>query len=191
MKKLLLAGLPVLIIFMGLPLLVSLMVVISTTAAAEFRLRDRKYTLTCEKREIDFKPVPEAESRQIIAGARFHRPRWKRQSYWLARDERGNYYYVDRLRDPPGNTAFRLWVGPKGALKPLKMTNIVSDSKGDIFSTKGGELRLVSNAVDGKWIKGKETQKLTVVPIEDNHVLVYSDLGVYDGEKLGTPCDDL
>lgn len=35
MKKLLLAGLPVLIIFMGLPLLVSLMVVMSTTAAAE------------------------------------------------------------------------------------------------------------------------------------------------------------
>ena len=37
MKKLLLAGLPVLIIFMGLPLLVSLMVVITTTAAAECR----------------------------------------------------------------------------------------------------------------------------------------------------------
>lgn len=37
MKKLLLAGLPVLIIFMGLPLLVSLMVVMSTTAAAECR----------------------------------------------------------------------------------------------------------------------------------------------------------
>jgi len=36
-KKLLLAGLPVLIIFMGLPLLVSLMVVMSTTAAAECR----------------------------------------------------------------------------------------------------------------------------------------------------------
>ncbi|MBZ5733579.1 peptidoglycan DD-metalloendopeptidase family protein [Nocardioides sp. TRM66260-LWL] len=37
MKKLLLAGLPVLIIFMGLPLMVSLMVVMSTTAAAECR----------------------------------------------------------------------------------------------------------------------------------------------------------
>ncbi|GAB3201678.1 hypothetical protein GCM10027062_24450 [Nocardioides hungaricus] len=37
MKKLLLAGLPVLIIFMGLPLLVSLMVIMSTTAAAECR----------------------------------------------------------------------------------------------------------------------------------------------------------
>ena len=37
MKKLLLAGLPVLIIFMGLPFLVSLMVVMTTTAAAECR----------------------------------------------------------------------------------------------------------------------------------------------------------
>ena len=37
MKKLLLAALPVLVIFMGLPLLISLMVVMSTTAAAECR----------------------------------------------------------------------------------------------------------------------------------------------------------
>jgi len=37
MKKLLLAGLPVLIIFMGLPFLVTLMVVMTTTAAAECR----------------------------------------------------------------------------------------------------------------------------------------------------------
>ena len=37
MKKLLLAGLPVLIIFMGLPFLATLMVVMTTTAAAECR----------------------------------------------------------------------------------------------------------------------------------------------------------
>jgi hypothetical protein len=39
-KKLLLAGLPVLIIIMGLPFLVTLMVVMSTTAAAECRTQD-------------------------------------------------------------------------------------------------------------------------------------------------------
>ena len=37
MKKLLLAGLPVLIVFMGLPFVVTLMVVMTTTAAAECR----------------------------------------------------------------------------------------------------------------------------------------------------------
>ena len=37
MKKLLLAGLPVLIVFMALPFVVTLMVVMTTTAAAECR----------------------------------------------------------------------------------------------------------------------------------------------------------
>ena len=32
---------------------------------------------------------------------------------------------------------------------------------------------------------------VTAVPVEDNHVLIYTDLGVYTGEPLGTPCDDL
>ena len=29
------------------------------------------------------------------------------------------------------------------------------------------------------------------LPREDNHVLIYQDLGVYEGQRLGTPCDDL
>jgi hypothetical protein len=28
-------------------------------------------------------------------------------------------------------------------------------------------------------------------PIEDNRVFIYTDLGVYAGQRLGTPCDDL
>ena len=44
MKKPLLAGLPVLIIFMGLPLLISLVVVMTTTAAAECRTQSSQGT---------------------------------------------------------------------------------------------------------------------------------------------------
>ena len=71
------------------------------------------------------------------------------------------------------------------------LTYVAFDTQGDIFSTKTGELRLVSSATEGAWIQGKTRTKLTIVPIEDNHILVYTDLGVYSGEKLGTPCDDL
>lgn len=48
MKKLLLAGLPVLIIFMGLPFLVTLMVVMTTTAAAECRTQSSQGTAPTE-----------------------------------------------------------------------------------------------------------------------------------------------
>ena len=156
-----------------------------------FQYRDKRYTLTCSTRDSVLTAVPQAESAKLLAAAHFHHPRWKYQSYWLARDERGLYYYVDRLREPPGNNSFRLFVGPKGDLKQQKMTNVVSDSKGDIFSTKSGELRLVSSASEGKWIVGKQKMELIVVPIEDNHVMLYTDLGVYTGQRLGTPCDDM
>ena len=95
------------------------------------------------------------------------------------------------MREPEDSKAFRLFAGPKGNLKPLKMTNVVSDSEGEIFSTRTGSLRLVLNKDDYAWVNGKEHLKLVPVPIEDNHVLIYTDLGVYTGQRLGTPCDDL
>ncbi len=156
-----------------------------------FSFREKKYMLDCGTRRTEFTPLPDADSAAMITAGKFFRPRWRRQSYWLARDEQARYYYVDRLREPEGNKAFRLFVGPKGNLKLQKMTNIVSDSKGDIFSTKTGELRLITSGQDGSWVAGKLKTALTIVPIEDNHILVYTDLGVYTGENLGTPCDDL
>jgi hypothetical protein len=164
---------------------------VADRAHSMFELRDKRYTLKCGDRQTTFTPVPEAEAASMIASAHFMRPRWKRQSYWLARDDKAQYYYVDRMREPEGNKSFRLFVGPKGSLKMQKMTNIVSDNKGDVFSTKTGQLRLVTSGTEGAWVQGKARTQLTIVPIEDNHVLLYKDLGVYTGEKLGTPCDDL
>jgi hypothetical protein len=158
---------------------------------ASFDYKERKYTVQCDKRNTELKVLPADEAKAMIAGAAWHKPRWKRQAYLLARDSTGKYYYVDRMREPEGNKNFRLFAGPKGAIKALKMVNIVSDSEGDIFATKSGELRLVLDKQESTWIQGKSKTKLVQVPIEDNHVLIYTDLGVYTGEKLGTPCDDL
>lgn len=156
-----------------------------------FQYANKKYTLTCGARETVFQPLSQADGADLIAGARFHRPMWKRQSYWLARDDSARFYFLDRMREPQGNNEFRLFIGPKGALKAQKLTKVVSNTKGDIFSTKGGELHLISSSAESSWRSGRERLVLTTVPIEDNHVLVYTDLGVYKGEKLGTPCDDL
>jgi hypothetical protein len=139
----------------------------------------------------DLQPVAADDAKRVLAQAVFHKPRWRRQSYALARDNAGRYYFVDRPREPEGNHNFRLMVGPRGSLKPQKMINVVSDSEGDVFATKSGKLRLVLGKQESIWIQGSKETKLLYLPLEDNHVMIYKELGVYVGEPLGTPCDDL
>jgi hypothetical protein len=158
---------------------------------ASFDFRERKYTVQCEERKTELKPVDAAEAPAILDGAKFMKHRWKRRAYALARDNTGRYFYVDRMLEPEGNKIFRLFAGPKGNLKLQKMVNVVSDSEGDIFATKSGELRLVLDKHETVWIQHKVPSKLISLPVEDNAQLIYSELGVYAGEPLGTPCDDL
>jgi hypothetical protein len=157
---------------------------------ASFYLKDGVYTLRCSDRSTLFHPTEEKNAQAILDGATFHPPRWQHRAYALARDESGTYYYVDRARDDEVKD-FRLWAGPRGQLKPLAMTNVVSDSEGDIFATRSGELRLVLDKKESVWVKAKQRTTLKLLPLEDNVQLIYSDLGVYAGEPLGTPCDVL
>jgi hypothetical protein len=158
---------------------------------ASFGFRDGKYQMQCEERKTPLVAVPHDEAAALLARAAFFRPRWTHRAHALARDDRGTYYYVDRVREPEDSKTFRLFAGPKGATRELKMINVVSDSEGEVFATRTGELRLVLGKGEAAWIKGKKRTKLIPVPVEDNHVLIYTDLGVYAGQRLGTPCDDL
>ena len=153
--------------------------------------KDGKYKVRCEDRETALTLVADDEAKGIIDAAKFVKPRWNRRAYALARDDRGTYYFVDKIREPESSKDFRLFAGPRGDVKPQKMVNVVSDSGGDIFATKNGELRLVLNKGDARWIAGKADTKLVALPVEDNAVLIYLELGAYTGERLGTPCDDL
>src|SRR5262249_36553867 len=135
-----------------------------------------------------FHPTEVDKSAELIAQASFHKQRWKRRAYALARDTAGTYYYVDRARSE-GETDFHLFSGPRGALKPLRMTNVVSDSAGDVFATKSGELKLVLGKKEASWVKGKKAKELILLPLDENAQLIYGDLGVYSGQPLGTPCD--
>jgi hypothetical protein len=158
---------------------------------ASFDWRDGKYTVYCQERKTELKPVSDAEKKKILDGAIFNAPRWKHRAYALARDKMGVYFYVDRQREPEDSKVFRVWSGMKGAMKPQKLTNIVSDSEGDIFATKTGSLRVVLDKHESLWVQGEKEQKLIMLPIEDNAPMIYNDLGVYTGQPLGTPCDDL
>jgi hypothetical protein len=111
----------------------------------------------------------------------------------LARDQKGIYYYVDALRE--SDYGLRLYVGRQGAMKLLKLKELVSDSEGDIFFTARGKLRIdgdyYARSRRATWIRGKRREELLVLPPGQNLELIYKKLGVYKGVRFGTPCDDL
>jgi len=150
-----------------------------------------KYIVQCGDRATELKPLDAAEQAKVLGAASFFKTLWSHRAYSLTRDNKGTYYYVDRLREPENNKSFRLFAGPRGNLKLLKMTNVVSDSQGDIFTTKKGELRLVLDRKHPSWFAGKAETDLVNLPLDENRIMIYTDLGVYAGLRLGTPCDDL
>jgi hypothetical protein len=153
---------------------------------------DKVGTMTCGEEEFELTKIDAKEAAKIIDKATFKAPLWKRQAHKLSRDDRGTYYYVDRLRDDVTNyekKGWRLFAGQKGAMKELPLTNIVSDSEGEIFSSKRGELRFIQENDKATWIKGERKTELVNVPVEDNVKMIYGELGVYEG-SLGTPCDE-
>jgi hypothetical protein len=152
-----------------------------------------KYTVYCGARKTALKAVEAAEAAKVLGAATFERSPRQWRPYALARDSKGRYYYVDRGATKEREKSFRLFAGPKGDLKLQKMTNVVSDSEGDVFSTKTGSLRMVLGKGEASWIEKESPQKLVIVPVDFNKnvAMIYTELGVYSGERLGTPCDDL
>jgi hypothetical protein len=167
-------------------------------ADASFDVREGKGRLFCKDRIIAFEPVPEAESRAILKEAKLLRPRWRRYAHALARDDDGNYFYVDGARnafgDPADDPAYRLYSGVKGRLQARELVDAFRDSAGEIFVTPTGKLRL-AKSTDGKptveWLHGQGRSHLTWLDPQANGALIYGGLGVYQSERLGTPCDDV
>lgn len=149
------------------------------------------WVLDCEEKETPLQNVEGKERAAILEKAQFEtEPRWKRAPYFLARDSRGTYYYVDRYRKKFGGGRYQVFVGRKGQLKLSKLKRLVEDSEGTLFSTSKGDLRLVVSAGTrtAVWIKGKKSTPLTSVNVIENRALIFDELGVYYGEKLGFPC---
>src|SRR5207249_945286 len=129
-----------------------------------------KYLLHCGPRTTPFSPVAPDEAKAQLQAARFtalDRPR----PHALARD---SHYYVDRAREH----SYRVFVGPKGALKRQKMIDVVDDSQGQIFVTASGKLRLLISAEGAVWSAPNESRQLSRVPIDENLPMIFGDLGV-------------
>jgi hypothetical protein len=158
----------------------------------EVDAKQKTCSLQCGERTQPLTVLEGAQARELLRKASYAPNPQKYVPYALLRDSRGTYYYVDRGFQPTESKSFRVFIGPRGDLKQQKMTNVVSDSEGEIFSTKKGDLRLVlDRQLSPMWIDAaKKTVELRGVPVSENLPLIYNELGVYTGARLGTPCDD-
>lgn len=155
--------------------------------------------LRCGKRETTLKLIEGERRKRILQGAKFYSRYWLRQSVTLARDNLAQYYYVDRLSDAAGGQGYRLFVGPKGALKRVPLVDVAIDSEGSVFATRKGSLVLAKDLANStrfslrykvKWVyKNNKEKPLRFIPPSNNALLIYRDLGVYAGKRFGTPCD--
>lgn len=114
-----------------------------------------------------------------------------RRAHMLARDDSGTYYYVDKLSKAYGSKGFRVYMGRKGAMKLMPLTDVASDTAGEVFSTKTGDLRLDRRAEVNKmiWIRGEKRTELITLDVDANSPVIFADLGIYP--FLGTICDNM
>jgi hypothetical protein len=163
--------------------------------SASLELATGKLTLTCNtKGKRALTPLKADETKTLFTKATLYPPLWQRQAHLLARDDDGVYYFVDELREEYGGNGYRVFVGMKGAMKEVAMTNVVSDSGGEIFATKSGQLKIISTSAKGSdagktfWMKGGKKLELTMLEPVDNRYLIYRELGIYG--SIGAVCDD-
>ncbi|MEO6774098.1 MAG: hypothetical protein ABI467_13955 [Kofleriaceae bacterium] len=165
---------------------------VTTLQQAEVETKNGRLTVQCGVKDLRVLTQLKAdEAKVFFAKATFYPPLWQRQTRFLARDDDGIYYFVDELREEYGGQGYRVFVGEKGAMKELGMTNVVEDSGGFIFATKGGSLKIISDKKSNTayWVKGGKKVELTELVPMDNRHLIYRSLGVYG--TVGTVCDDL
>jgi hypothetical protein len=141
------------------------------------------------------------KARAVLDGYAFlstpivHRP------HLLARDDAGIYYYVDTIAKEYGGNGHRVFIGKRGALRQVPLTDIASDTGGEVYSTKTGDIRIVtvsSEEEDGaalakhyhvSFVRGDKKIDLVWLDLTLNSRLIFKDLGVYD--FIGTLCENV
>jgi hypothetical protein len=127
------------------------------------------------------------KARTVIDKASFLSTALIRRPHMLARDDNGVYYYVDVLRKEYGGKGYRVFVGKKGAMKQRPLTDIATDSAGDVFATKTGDLRIIRATTTDS--NKQEITSLSFLDLDVNSPLIYRDLGIYT--FIGSMCESL
>ena len=156
-----------------------------------FYFKDEIYKIVCDDRETALATVDKSTTAAILGAASFSAPLWRHYAYAIGRDDDGVYYYVDRAIGD--ENTLRLFVGPKGNVKQLGLTDSTLDAAGGVLTTTNGRLSI---GLEGgkvsqmRWRQDETSLDLIPLDLWQNRSLIYGDLSAY-GERLGTPCDDL
>lgn len=152
------------------------------------------YVRSCAQDDIvGLSEITGEKRKQILARSTLLTTNMIYVPYTFARDELAVYYYVDQIRTDYGGGGYRLFIGKKGAMKPVQLADVSIDTRGAVFSTKQGDLSVTrerdnSSALKPVWIHGDKRLELLWLDTTDNSTIIYRDLGIYGA--LGTICDD-
>lgn len=160
------------------------------------RRKDGTYFRTCDG--LDDAILTELtgdKAKAVLDKSQFLSPGLVRRPHLLARDDMGIYYYVDNLAERHGGKGYRVFVGKRGAMKQLPLVDVAEDSAGAVFSTKTGDLRLISNfggtetRKSSTWIKGNKRTELIILDLDVNSPVIFKELGIY--KLVGGICDNV
>jgi TolB-like protein len=156
---------------------------------ASFQMKEGVPSIHCGEKPTALKLLPAGEAKKLVAKAKFFGPRWQRQLFALARDDDGNYFFVDRAREPDDNRDFRVFIGTRGKMRPLEVRDAIVDDAGQVFATEAGRLKYRAAKQEAAWAMGSLETPLVWLDLEGQVRFAYGELGVYAGEQLGTACD--
>jgi hypothetical protein len=159
-----------------------------------FAYKDKTYSKSCDgKDDAVLTELTGDKAKAVLDKTAFLTMGTVHVAHLLARDDSGVYYYVDRFAKAYGGKGYRVFVGKKGAMKAMPLSDVASDSAGDVFSTKTGDLRFVHTKEDDKmtltWVRGEKRTTLIKLDTDVNSPLIFKDLGVYG--FMGTLCENI
>lgn len=161
------------------------------------RNHDGTYLRWCDDRDtVGLTEVTGDKAKRILDKSSFMTSPMVYQPHRLMRDEAAVYYYVDRLGPEHAPAiGYRVFVGKKGAMKQLPLVDLTTDSAGEFYATKSGELRIVTQTSADKpsqqiatWVRGEKSTALVMLDRDVNSPLIFRDLGIY--KFTGTLCDN-
>lgn len=160
---------------------------------AQVYLKGGQAVVRCGERERELFPVALREGRRLLVAATYYAPPFVRRPVGLARDDEGDFFFLDAAREPSGRGPdYRLYAGPRGALFRLEIEALEREGDATVLLTAQGRLRLgqggeASFPVD--WLAGGGKRALATLELARHLPMIFGELGVYGGQRLGTVCD--
>jgi hypothetical protein len=165
----------------------------STYRGISAQYRDGKTFVTCGETRLELNPLSIADGEARLKGAQFAAPFWSRNAHFLARDDYGVYYYIDKANTHDDQqvpeSSYRVYIGWKGEILQAPLSMVAQDSVGEVYGMPNGDRRIVINRQVGRYFDGDDVRELHTLNLHIDSILMYRDGGVYDKARHGTPCD--